>query len=118
MTIGQRIKKRRLEMGLTVDELAEKLNKNRATVYRYESSEIENLPTTVLEPLAKALDTTPGYFMGWDNEDKSPENEKDTPTDMEREFFNKIHDLHLKPSQLDSLYEFASFTSAKDAVKK
>lgn len=71
MTIGERIKNRRKELGLTVDELAQRLGKNRATVYRYESNDIEKLPTTVLEPLAKALDVTPAYLMGWKSSDIS-----------------------------------------------
>lgn len=66
MNIGNRIKQRRLELNLSVDDLAKKLNKNRATIYRYESNDIENFPTTVLEPLAKALETTPAYLMGWE----------------------------------------------------
>lgn len=66
MTIGERIKERRKQLGLTVDELSERLNKNRATIYRYESNDIEKLPTTVLEPLAKALEVTPAYLMGWE----------------------------------------------------
>ena len=65
MTIGQRIKQRRLELNLTVDELANKLKKNRATIYRYEKDDIKDMPTTVLEPLANALETTPAYLMGW-----------------------------------------------------
>lgn len=51
---------------MSVDELAVKLNKNRATIYRYEKGDIENLPIDILEPLSKALDTTPQYLMGWD----------------------------------------------------
>jgi len=71
MTIGNRIKNRRKELNLTVDEVAEKVNKNRATIYRYESDEIENLPITILEPLAEILNTTPAYLMGWEeNEDE------------------------------------------------
>ena len=66
MNIGQRIKSRRLELNMSVDELAAKIGKNRATVYRYESREIEDLPTSILEPLSKALQTTPGYLMGWE----------------------------------------------------
>ena len=66
MTIGERIKERRKQLGLTVDELSERLNKNRATIYRYESNDIEKLPTTVLEPLAKAVEVTPAYLMGWE----------------------------------------------------
>ena len=65
MTIGQRIKARREECGLSVIELAERLGKARSTVYRYESDEILDMPIAVLEPLAAALNTTPGYLMGW-----------------------------------------------------
>jgi len=51
MSVGKRIKDRRQYLGITVDELAKKLNKNRATVYRYESAEIENLPQPLLRGL-------------------------------------------------------------------
>lgn len=80
MNIGERIKNRRIELGLSVDELAKRIGKNRATVYRYESNDIENLPTNILEPLAKALSTTPAYLMGWDQSlepPKEPKNQKE-----------------------------------------
>lgn len=67
MSIGKRIKDRRKELNLSVDDIAEKLGKNRATIYRYESNDIENLPITILEPLSEALKTTPAYLMGWDD---------------------------------------------------
>ena len=69
MNIGQRIKLRRKELGLSVDELSIILKKDRATIYRYEKSEIENLPAAILEPLALALKTTPAYLMGWEEID-------------------------------------------------
>lgn len=68
MSIGEIIRERRKKLGYSVDYVAEKLGKNRATIYRYESEEIENLPITVLEPLAKVLKTTPAYLMGWEDE--------------------------------------------------
>lgn len=68
MNVGERIKERRKELGLTVDDVANMLGKNRATIYRYESNEIENLPISILEPLAKLLDTTPAKLMGWSTE--------------------------------------------------
>ncbi|RDU22180.1 helix-turn-helix domain-containing protein [Anaerosacchariphilus polymeriproducens] len=67
MTIGERIKQRRKDLDMSVDQLADILGKNRATVYRYENDEIENLPTTILEPLANALRTTPASLMGWND---------------------------------------------------
>ena len=72
MTIGERIKNRRIELGLSVDELASKLGKNRTTVYRYESGYIKDFPITIMEPLASALETTPGFLLlGDDFETKS-----------------------------------------------
>lgn len=70
MTIGQKIKELRKQLNMSVDDLAAKLGKNRATIYRYEKGDIENLTLDVLEPLAKALGTTPGYLMGWEEEKK------------------------------------------------
>lgn len=66
MNVGKRIKKRRKELGLSVDAMAENIGKNRATIYRYESEDIENLPISILEPLARVLKTTPAYLMGWE----------------------------------------------------
>ena len=70
MTVGERIKQRRKERGLSADELAEKLNKNRATVYRYESSDIERIPAEVLKPLSEILQVSPEYLMGWSEEEE------------------------------------------------
>ena len=71
MRIGERIKQRRLELGYTAEAIAKLLNKNRATIYRYENGDIENMPIDVLEPLAKALNTTPAYLMGWQESHKA-----------------------------------------------
>ena len=89
MTIGERIKERRKELGISVDDLAHKIGKNRATIYRYESKEIENLPTTVLEPLAKALATTPAALMGWDESSAAPQ-EAPAPMSSERRKIARI----------------------------
>lgn len=70
MSIGHRIKERRKALKISADELGKRLGKNRATVYRYENGDIENLPIDILEPIAAALGTTPQYLMGWD---ESPE---------------------------------------------
>lgn len=63
MSIGDFIKKRRKALGLSADDLAAKIGKNRATIYRYESSYIEKLPSDVLVPLAEALHITPGDLI-------------------------------------------------------
>lgn len=71
MDIGKRIKQRRKEMKMSADKLAEILGKDRSTIYRYEKGDIENMPLDVLEPIAKALNTTPQYLMGWEKVQKN-----------------------------------------------
>ena len=73
MTVGNRIKNRRIELGLTVDQLADIIGVNRATIYRYESEAIQNMGVDVLIPIAKALRTDPAWLMGWTNPDGSKE---------------------------------------------
>ena len=71
MDIGKRIKSRREELGISADRLGALIGKSRATIYRYENGCIENMPVTVLEPIAKALKTTPAALMGWEKESKN-----------------------------------------------
>ena len=65
MTFGERVKNRRIELNMSAGELGSLIGKNRATIYRYEKGDIENVPLDVLEPLADALDVTPEYLLGW-----------------------------------------------------
>lgn len=60
----KKIRARRKQLGMSVDDLAAKLGKNRATIYRYENDMIE-MPASLLKPLAEILDTTPGELMDW-----------------------------------------------------
>ncbi len=69
MSLGENIKKRRKELDLSVDDLAKAINKNRATVYRYENGDIESLPIDILVPLSQALRVSPADLMyGFDSD--------------------------------------------------
>lgn len=65
MDIGQRIKARREELGISAEELGQKIGKAKTTIYRYELGLIEKMPTSVLESIATVLRTSPAYLMGW-----------------------------------------------------
>ena len=68
MTIGQRIRERRKELGLSQEELAKRLgNKSRASVCTVEKDK-EDLTTTRIRQYAEALETTPAYLMGWEEQ--------------------------------------------------
>lgn len=64
MTIGERIKERRIELGYTQDELAKKCGyKSRSSINKIELS--RNLPLPKIEKMARALECTESYLMGW-----------------------------------------------------
>lgn len=80
-TIQERIKSRRLQLKLTLEDVANALGVNKTTVMRYESESIKKLPTDIVPPLAKVLKCTPQYLMGWEE----LESETYILTDHERE---------------------------------
>ena len=73
MTTGQRMKNRRKELGYSAEFVAASLNVSPATIYRYEKGDIEKVPGDILEPLARVLQTTPRYLMGWDGTEEEAE---------------------------------------------
>lgn len=79
--LGKKIKSLREQKSMSVEDLATKIGKSRATVYRYENNDIENLPYTVLKPIADALGVKPAYLLGWKDEDEM------------REGINKLNDM-------------------------
>jgi len=67
-TIGERIRKRREHLGMTQDELAKKLGyKSRSSINKIELNE-RNLTQSKIVAIANALETTPSYVMGWEEE--------------------------------------------------
>lgn len=61
------IKSRRLELGLTLKDVAKALGVAESTVSRYESSDIQNMGIDKIEALSRVLRCSPAYLMGWDN---------------------------------------------------
>ncbi len=116
MTIGERIKMKRLENGFSVDELASKLGKNRATIYRYENGDIENFPTTILEPLSKILGTTPAFLLGI--EDNLNEDTDFIAKMMKDSLLISHVKLLLKLDKADreNIYDMAEFIAGKKGI--
>lgn len=65
MTLGKRIRKRRKELKMSVDELAQKVGKDRSTIYRYENGDIGNMPLELVMPMVEALDMTPHELLSF-----------------------------------------------------
>lgn len=94
MTIGERIKEKRKEQGMSVEALAEILGVSLTTVYRYENSSIEKIPVKVFNSICKALNTTPGELMGNEDPVEAPALPSEFKTPQEAmEFMLKIPSL-------------------------
>lgn len=72
MTTGERMKATRKARGISAETVAEALGVSPSTIYRYERGDIEKVPGDTLEPIARALHTTPAYLMGWVDDDSLP----------------------------------------------
>ena len=62
--IGQRIKKRRKELGLTQQDLAEKMGVNKSSIMRYEKGTIDNTKVLVLQGFSGALHVPVEWLRG------------------------------------------------------
>ena len=75
MTIGQRIKIRREELGMSQEDLSKKVGyKSKSSINKIELGQ-RVLTQSKIKALADALDTTPSYIMGWDEELAASKNE-------------------------------------------
>ena len=67
MTIYDRIRLRREELGMSQQELANKIGyKSRSAVNKIESG-LRDIKSDKIKAIAIALNTTPAYLMGWSN---------------------------------------------------
>ena len=81
--LGKRIKKRRLEINLSQEELAARLGlKSKSTICKIERGE-DNLTTDRVRSYAEALETTPAYLMGWEDTAPEPHDPEDIEKAME-----------------------------------
>ena len=71
MGIKDRLKKRRRQLGMTIEDVARLAGVSSATVSRWETGDIENMRLDKIALLAKALQVTPSYIMGWDKEENT-----------------------------------------------
>lgn len=71
MTVGERIKNLRTDLGMSQVEFADKINVSKQTLYKYENNIITNIPSDKIEAAAIIGNVTPAFLMGWENE-KSP----------------------------------------------
>ncbi|MDN5289886.1 MAG: repressor LexA [Anaerophaga sp.] len=68
--VGEKIKARRLELGLTLNDIGKACGVSKSTAMKWENGEIENMKRDKIVLLAKALRVDPSYVLGMEDEIK------------------------------------------------
>ncbi len=69
MTLGEKVKARREQIGMTQEELAQKMGyKSKSSITKIEKGE-RDLPQSKIKQIADCLGTSPSYLMGWQRDE-------------------------------------------------
>lgn len=127
MDIGDRIRARREELGMSQEELAHAIGyKSRSSINKIELDG-QGLPQKKVVQIARALRVTPGFLMGWEDELYVDENgEAVTVAELspiEDELMNKIKMMRpdfqrMASSMLDSILEMQQNAERIGSVKE
>lgn len=106
MNLGDRVKYLREKKGITQEELAQKLGKkSKSTVAHIETGN-RDIPRSMVVELAKILEVSPCYLMGWEEETES------TPIETNRSALTKLLDQMAEP-EIDSMIDYAHYLLSK-----
>ncbi|MGI6280158.1 MAG: helix-turn-helix domain-containing protein [Acutalibacteraceae bacterium] len=110
MELGNRVKARREELGLSQEELARKLGyKSRSSINKIELG-VNDVSQSKIKYLADALQTTPAYLMGWSDE---PQVENESEKDELAEY---LEELRTRP-EMKMLFSLAKGATKEDVEK-
>lgn len=68
MGLGEKIKFSRENAGLTQEELGKKCGTTKQTIFKYETGVVTNIPIDRLEMIAKAVNVSAAWLLGWEVE--------------------------------------------------
>lgn len=104
MKIGEKIKKRRMELKWSQRELAEKMGYNHSTITRIETGKID-IPQSRIVQFSEVLGVSIGYLMDWVSEETAKKNDI-------------LADIVLQMRRDDELFMVAEKFAKLDAEKR
>jgi len=97
-SFGKKIRDRRLELDLTLEEVAEKLGTKKNYVWQLENKSPARPSGQLLLRFAKVLDVSPDYLI-------DDEAEKPTKDHLEDAFFRKADGMNLTEEDMDKIFK-------------
>lgn len=128
MSIGQRIKSRREELGMSQEDLAHRIGyKSKSSINKIEL-DIQQLRQSKIKQIADALETTTDYIMGWSEKKNDEPKEKHDVTDLiKNQYGSDVYELvqlYLKLNEagkkkiMEELHDTAALEKYTEPVKK
>lgn len=118
MGIGDRIRTRRTELGLTQADLAKILGyKSKTTIAKIETG-INDIQQSKVVSFAKALNTTPAYLMGWTEDPEEEEYDYDLDPEGRLDGMGGAiwdHFINSYPTVTEAYKHYREFEKARDA---
>lgn len=79
MNMGEKIKTRRQDMGMSLREISDVVGVAPTTLKKWEDGDIASMRAIYVSRVASALGLRPGYLMGWEDDIKDAENAQQLP---------------------------------------
>lgn len=99
MDIKKKLKNRRLELGLTMEDVGKAVGVSKSTVSKWESGHIENMRRDKIALYAKTLDVSPEFIMGLDEDfdDKTSDPIKEKKEAARQYMQDELHRIGVLP---------------------
>ena len=112
-TIGERIRIARKKKGLSQEKLGQMVGLQKAAISKYEKDVVTDLKRSMISDLAKALDVSPSYLNGWNDEENYSrthikyEEDEEVVGDLTYLLneFHDHHDIQLLKLSINAIYK-------------
>jgi transcriptional regulator with XRE-family HTH domain len=118
MTIYERIRALREELGLTQEELAQKVGyRSRSSINKIEAGQ-RDINQSQIKDFADALGVSPAYLMGWTDEKVEKDEDKEETLDDQIHTIAAHAERPLTDEEIEEVMEYAKYIIAKHGKKK
>lgn len=113
MDMGQKIKFLREQQNMTLEELGNKVGVGKSTVRKWENGIIANMRRDKIAKIATALNCSPAYIMGWEEEAKIADSSYTlTVSPKVQQLVEVVSNMNSE--QVDKIIDYAEYIKAKE----
>lgn len=115
MEMKDKIKQRREELGLTLEEVGNIVGVGKSTVRKWETGDIANMRRDKIAKLAVALRTSPAYLLGYDETEKTADLKVDGLSPKENELLTLYRGVN--PDGQRYILQQAEFANSREEYR-